>query len=271
MGIVPAPLLPTSRSFPAARAVKAACALAIASVLALSGCAPEPDPAPEVAPVEEPAAPQPAEEVVEDEPAFDRTQHSIDDPMSIWVVSNKLRPLDPVEFHPTDLVMPEGVENEFTQPLREPAARAVEDMLAGAQQAGFSFRIISAYRDVGTQRALYDSYVARDGQALADTYSARPGHSEHQTGLVADLDDYSGCYLNACFGKTPVGAWLTEHAAEYGFIIRYPDGHEHITGFTYEPWHFRYVGTDLAIEMRDTGVLTLEEFFDLPPAPNYAP
>lgn len=276
MGIVPAPLLPTSRSFASVRAMKAARTLAIASVLtitsvlALSGCAPEPDPAPEVTPIEEPATPEPAEEVVEAEPVFDRSQHSIDDPMSIWVVSNKLRPLNPVEFHPTDLVMPEGVENEFTQPLREPAARAVEEMLAGAQEAGLSFRIISAYRDVGTQRALYDSYVARDGQALADTYSARPGHSEHQTGLVADFDDYGGCYLNACFGETAVGAWLAEHAADYGFIIRYPEGYEHITGFTYEPWHFRYVGTDLALEMRETGVQTLEEFFDLPPAPDYA-
>lgn len=271
MGIMPAQLPSTSRSFTAAQALKAACALAIAGVLALSGCAAEPDPAPEVTPVEESATPEPAEEVVAEEPAFDRTQHSIDDPMSIWVVSNKLRPLDPIDFHPPDLVMPESVENEFSQPLREPAAQAVEEMLTGAAQAGLYFRIISAYRDAGTQSILYNSYVERDGEELADTYSARPGHSEHQTGLVVDLDDYSGCYLNACFADTPVGTWLQKNAADYGFIIRYPEGLEHVTGFTHEPWHFRYVGPELALEMQRTETLTLEEFFDLPPAPDYAP
>ncbi len=190
--------------------------------------------------------------------------------MSIWVVSNKLRPLQPLGFAPTDLVMPEGVENEFTQPLREPAARAAEAFIAGAADAGLDVRIISAYRDYATQVSLYDSYVARDGQEAADTYSARPGFSEHQTGLVIDLDDHGDCYLSACFGDTPAGVWLAEHAAEYGFLVRYPDGKQEVTGFMPEPWHFRFVGPDLAQHLRDTGVTTLEEFFGLPAAPGYA-
>ena len=205
-----------------------------------------------------------------DDPPFDRSARSIDDPNSIWVVSNKLRPLQPIDFAPADLVMPEGVENEFAQPLREPAARAVESFVAAAAADGHAVRIISAYRDYATQAALYDGYVARDGRDAADAYSARPGHSEHQTGLVVDLDDFGDCYLSPCFGRTPAGAWLAEHAAEHGFIVRYPEGEQGVTGFMPEPWHFRYVGPELATQLREAAVPTLEEFFDLGPAPAYA-
>lgn len=254
-------------------AVSAAALIAVV-VVGMPGCAAEPEksvkattqaPDPEPSQTAEPTKqPKPAE------PTFDKTAHSVDDPMSIWVVSNKLRPLNPLDFAASDLVMPVGVENEFNQPLREPAARAAEAMTGAAAKAGVPVRIISAYRDYATQVALYNSYVARDGQAAADTYSARPGHSEHQTGLVIDLDDHGDCYLMACFGDTAAGAWLAEHAAEYGFIVRYPEGKEAVTGFMPEPWHFRYVGPELAAEMRDTNVVTLEEFFSLPAAPGYA-
>lgn len=239
--------------------------------LALSGCAPaDPDPAPTAEPTPTPEpAPTPTPTPTPTEPAFDRAANSIDDPMSIWVVSNKRRPLNPADFAPSDLSMPEGVENEFAQPLREPAARAVEALIGAATEAGHGVWIISAYRDYGTQVGLYNSYVARDGEAAADTYSARPGHSEHQTGLAVDLDDHGACYLAACFGETPAGIWLAENAADYGFIIRYPQGKEDVTGFMPEPWHFRYVGPELAQEMRRTGVTTLEEFFELDPAPDY--
>lgn len=240
--------------------------------LPLAGCAPEPAPEPKPAVTPQPRA-EPSEEPSPEppaEPEFDRSAHSIDDPASIWVVSNKLRPLSPVDFAPSDLSMPEGVENEFSQPLREPAARAVEGLIAAAAAEGHAVRIISAYRDYDTQVALYDGYVARDGQEAADAYSARPGHSEHQTGLTVDLDDHGACYLAACFGETPAGRWLAEHAADHGFILRYPEGKQEITGFMPEPWHFRYVGPELAREMRATGVVTLEEFFGLPAAPGYS-
>ncbi|UOQ57932.1 M15 family metallopeptidase [Leucobacter allii] len=252
------------------RRLLGAAALACAATLALSGCAPEPDPAPAPSATPEPSrAPTPTPEAAP-APEFDRTAHSIDDPASVWVVSNKLRPLDPVDFAPADLVMPEGVENEFAQPLRAEAARAVEAFIAAAAAEGHGVRIISAYRDYATQVSLYDGYVARDGQEAADAYSARPGHSEHQTGLVVDLDDHGDCYLAACFADTPAGSWLAEHAAEHGFIVRYPAGKQEVTGFMPEPWHFRYVGTGLAQEMRSTGTATLEEFFGLPAAPGYA-
>ncbi|MGO1538400.1 MAG: M15 family metallopeptidase [Leucobacter sp.] len=238
-------------------------ALCLALPLVLTACATEqeaPTPTPAATPTLTPTP----------EPEFNRSQHSLDDPTSIWVVSNKLRPLDPSDFAPEDLVMPENVSNEFAQPLREPAARAVEDFVAAASEAGHSVWIISAYRDYSTQVGLYNNYVARDGADAADTYSARPGHSEHQTGLTVDLDNHGDCYLSSCFGDTPAGSWLAEHAAEYGFIVRYPDGKQDVTGFMPEPWHFRYVGPELALEMQNTGVTTLEEFFELPPAPDYA-
>ena len=250
-----------------------ACGLAVALGGGLVACAPEPA-APAPASSEPSAAasatPAPTQTPTPPEPEFDRSAHSLDDPASLWVVSNKLRPLSPADWAPADLDMPVGVENEFAQPLREPAARAAEAFLGAATEAGHTVRIISAYRDYATQVSLYDRYVERDGQAAADTYSARPGHSEHQTGLVIDLDDFGDCYLAACFGETPAGAWLGAHAAEHGFVVRYPAGKESVTGFTPEPWHFRYVGPELAQEMQRTGISTLEEFFGLPPAPGYA-
>lgn len=249
------------------RSVAGAAILLAAVLVMLPGCASE---APEKAPSAPPSAKPKPTQTPAPEPSFDKAAHSIDDPNSIWVVSNKLRPLQPVDFAPSDLSMPEGVGNQFAQPLREPAARAAEALIGAAATAGHDVWIISAYRDYATQVSLYQGYVDRDGQAAADTYSARPGHSEHQTGLVIDLDDHGSCYLEACFGQTPAGVWLAEHAAEYGFIVRYPEGKQDVTGFIAEPWHFRYVGTELAAEMRSTGVTTLEEFFGLPPAPGYA-
>lgn len=261
----------------------AVAALGLATLL-LTACAPEPTPAAEPGETNSSAttsktsdpessssqADSASTESSPTEQNFDRTAHSLDDPMSIWVVSNKLRALQPADFAPTDLVMPAGVENEFEQPLRAPAASAVESLASAAQADGIDVRIISAYRDYATQTTLYDSYVARDGQQAADTYSARPGHSEHQTGLVVDFDDHGDCYLAACFGETPAGTWLAAHASEYGFIVRYPDGKQAVTGFMPEPWHFRFVGVDLAERMRADNVTTLEEFFDLPDAPGYA-
>ncbi|PRI11431.1 M15 family metallopeptidase [Leucobacter massiliensis] len=260
-----------------ARTRVAAVLLAGALGLSLAACAPEPapDPAPGAtppatsAPDPEPA-PEPTPEPTPEPPAFDKTAHSIDDPMSIWVVSNKQRPLTPADFEPADLVPTEGVANLNGQPLREVAARAAEDFIAGAAGAGFQVQIISAYRSYGLQQELYSGYVARDGQAAADTYSARPGYSEHQTGLTVDLDDASGCALESCFGETPAGQWLAANAADYGFVVRYPEGKQEITGFMPEPWHFRYVGVELAQQMRSEGVTTLEEFFGLPAAPGYA-
>ena len=101
---------------------------------------------------------------------------------------------------------------------------------------------------------LYNSYVNRDGKAKADTYSARPGHSEHQTGLAMDINNASDAFNN-----TPEAKWIAANCWKYGFILRYPQGKQNITGYKYESWHVRYLGNDLAKEVYNSG-LTLEEF-----------
>lgn len=214
-------------------------------------------------------APEPAPEPTPQPPRFNAGALSIDDPTSLWVVANKLRQLNPAGFVPPDLVYPQ-VDSTNGQPLREPAARAVEQMVAAAAADGMYLRLISAYRSYDTQVSVYGGFVTNYGQAFADTTSARPGHSEHQTGLTADFDAADGCTLDGCFANTPSGLWLHNRAPEFGFVERYPAGKEHITGYMAEPWHYRYVGTELALEMRAQGVLTLEEYFGLPAAPNYA-
>ncbi len=204
---------------------------------------------------------------------FDKSKHSTDEPGSIWWVVNKTRPL-PSGYVPDDLVVPDvrlrlGSSNEQMK-ASSTIVPALKEMFAAASADGVTLVFGSGYRSETLQRQFYNSYVAQDGQAAADRYSARPGTSEHQTGLTFDATSPSGtCHLETCFESTPEGAWLLEHAHEYGFIIRYPEGKEHITGYSYEPWHLRYVGVELATEMKDTGIQTLEEFFGLPAAPDY--
>lgn len=134
------------------------------------------------------------------------------------------------------------------------AFSALNELQAAASIEGYSMQMISGYRSYDYQVDLYNSYVARDGQAAADRYSARPGYSEHQSGLCFDVGDIDNDY-----GTTPAGKWLAAHAHEYGFIIRFPEGKEDITGYMYEPWHIRYVGKEVASEIYQRGI-TLEEY-----------
>lgn len=204
-------------------------------------------------------------------PPFDRARLSIDDPASIWVVSDKLRPLNPIDHVPADLVeTPVATVNRPT--LRAEAADAVVRMFeAAATEGAGGMQLQSAYRSYATQVSVYNGYVASLGRETADAQSARPGHSEHQTGLAVDISPVPArCMLEACFGETPQGLWLAANAYRFGFVLRYPAGAEPVTGFIYEPWHFRYVGVELAAELRATGTATLEEFFGLPAAPDYA-
>jgi len=196
--------------------------------------------------------------------------HSIDDASSIWVVANKLRPLQPLKYVPSDLVTV-PIRHVNNQPLRKVASDAVVAMLKAAKAEGAGeMQEQSGYRSYSTQVRVYNGWVAQNGQAWADRQSARPGTSEHQTGLAIDLSAYPAkCSLQACFGNTPQGKWLAANAYRFGFILRYPQGKTSITGYDYEPWHFRYVGVELATEMHDTGYQTLEEFFGLPAAPDY--
>jgi D-alanyl-D-alanine carboxypeptidase len=197
--------------------------------------------------------------------SFNKQQYSTTDPTSLWVVVNKQHPLNPVTYAPSDLRFPNvalRVTGATEMQMRDPAASALEQLFSGAKTAGYSLMVSTAYRGYDYQKTLYDGYVATHGQATADQESARPGYSEHQTGLAVDIRAASDqCSLEACFGTMPEGQWLSANAYRYGFILRYPADKTTVTGYEYEPWHFRYIGTDLAKEMHDQHVETLEEFF----------
>ena len=206
-------------------------------------------------------------------PAFNKKQYSYDDPGSPWVVVNKQRPLNPKDFAP-DVAVPNvplrsGAGSGEMQ-IAKQAIPSLEEMVAAAKQENLSLMLASGYRSYSLQVSVYNAEVKNYGQAQADRESARPGFSEHQTGLAADLEPASRqCEVQDCFGDLPEGKWVAANSWKYGFILRYTPDKEQITGYRHETWHVRYVGKELAKEMHDTNVETLEEFFGLPAAPNY--
>ena len=132
-------------------------------------------------------------------------------------------------------------------------------MQADAQSIGLNLYISSGFRSYTYQENLYNNYVAQDGKEEADTYSARPGHSEHQTGLAFDLNT-----IDDSFAYTEEGKWVQENCQKYGLILRYPKGKETQTGYQYESWHLRYVGKELAQKLYNNGNwITLEEYYKL--------
>ncbi len=179
------------------------------------------------------------------------------------VVVNKKYSL-PIDYKPSDLVVP-NVSFSYSGVLeqsymRAPAAKQMEKMFAAAKKEGVTLNAVSGFRSGERQKVLYNNYVARDGKAAADQYSARPGHSEHQTGLTFDISAPSdGNGLTAALGDTKEGKWIANNAAKYGFIVRYDRGFQSRTGYTYEPWHIRYVGVDVATQIKNNGQ-TLEEY-----------
>ncbi len=146
--------------------------------------------------------------------------------------------------------------------IRLEALPHLENMFSDAKEDGVELIINSAYRDYSTQEILFNNYVEQDGYEEAITYSAFPGASEHQSGLVIDVKLLSnpGAALSTSFAETKEGIWLKENSYKYGFILRYPEGSEDITTYQYEPWHFRFVGIDIAYYIYQSN-LTLEEFF----------
>jgi len=190
-------------------------------------------------------------------------------PDSIEVLVNKQRAL-PASYTPDDLVYPDVPfvfkEQIEKRKMRKEAADALEQLFAAAADDGVPLAGVSAYRSYATQKVLFDSYVRKDGLEKARTYSAVPGTSEHATGLAIDVTGSDGkCAATDCFAGTKEAKWLEDHAAEYGYIIRYPQGKEAITGYQYEPWHIRYVGKEIAQAVTSQGV-TLEEYFNVVPA-----
>ncbi|WP_165843801.1 M15 family metallopeptidase [Planococcus halotolerans] len=200
-----------------------------------------------------PVTPEPEEEVVEEE-AKDATVYpeSIELPEEPTVVNgillaNKQNPL-PSDYAP-------GVNPE--------AQSAFDAMRAEALKSNIDLTAFSTFRDFARQKQLYEGYVAKDGQEKADRYSARPGFSEHQTGLAFDIGE-SGAeqhWAAASFGDTEAGKWVAENAHRFGFILRYPEGKEQLTGYMHESWHFRYVGKEVAKEIYDEKI-TLEEYLE---------
>lgn len=209
-----------------------------------AGAPPERVPAPVVAPSAE-AATQPVP-----------PRHSTTDPTSPWVVVNKTHPITPLDFRP-DVAIVRGYQ------VATVAAAPLTRLLDASDRAGLGFKIASAFRSYDYQRQVHDATVAARGRVQADLVSARPGHSEHQTGLAVDLVTPADprCSFDPCFARTPGGRWLARHAWRHGFVVRYRAGDEDVTGYRPEPWHLRYVGVELAAELRRSGTTTLEEHF----------
>ncbi|GBF76481.1 putative peptidase M15 [Paenibacillus sp. 598K] len=182
---------------------------------------------------------------------------------ALTALINKQNPL-PEGYTPDDLVYPEvrfifddKIEKRM---MRKEAAQALETLFAAASEGGLPLAGVSAYRSHARQKQLFEGYVKRHGLEKAQTYSAYPGTSEHETGLAIDVTGADGsCAATDCFADRPEAEWLDKNAYRFGFIIRYPKGKEHITGYKYEPWHLRYVGEALASELHQQQ-LTMEEY-----------
>ncbi|WP_284763869.1 M15 family metallopeptidase [Arthrobacter sp. efr-133-R2A-63] len=199
-------------------------------------------------------------------------QFSHSDPASQWVIVNKHRPLTPLRFVPADLVQPRvqlAVSGEASL-LNSTTAAAAEKLFAAATSAGVTLTLASGYRSFQTQTATYNGYASTRGQTSADTASARPGFSEHQTGWAFDIGDGGGaCSFEPCFADQPAAVWAKANSYKFGFVVRYPWMLNDVTGYYYEPWHLRFIGIEAATDMSKRGIGTLEEYFGLEAAPSY--
>ena len=184
------------------------------------------------------------------------------DPTDVLILVNKTNraPAVPMTLVKPDVTptRPELGENIY---MRPEAAKALEELFAGAAQEGVILYATSGFRSYSTQKAIFERKLSQMNEKSANTTVAKAGYSEHQTGLAMDVEGHSslGAGLVKDFGETPEGMWLASHCAEYGFIIRYPKGKTNITGYAYEPWHIRYVGREAAAEIARLDI-TFEEY-----------
>lgn len=184
------------------------------------------------------------------------------DPSRIDVLVNKKHCIQPLTFAPSDLVsLSTSVPGDSGFQMKREAALAYNQLSTAAKNAGYEIRVTSTYRSYYDQVTTYNYWVGISGKDEADTYSARPGYSEHQTGMAIDIA-YGTCALS-CFGGTSAYTWFEANAADYGFIQRYYKGYEAITGYDAEEWHYRYVGPAVAKDMRAKGIKTLEQYWGM--------
>ncbi|WP_062317992.1 M15 family metallopeptidase [Demequina maris] len=262
LGLGAGALMPPVEEWPLVAGTEVAVATPAATPTAGSSAMPDPG-ASSLAAITAGAVP------VEDRtPEIQVTTLDLDDPASFTVVVNKVRPLDPLDYVPADLVTMDAVPGGGT--MRAEAAAAMTALYDAAVAEGAGFTVSTAYRSYDLQSSLHAGYSRSRGYDAADRFSARAGFSEHQTGLAADIRA-DGCDLEPCFADTAAGRYVAEHGWEHGFIVRYPADKEEVTGYIYEPWHLRYVGRPLAKAMRDSGAATMEEHFGLAFAPDYEP
>jgi D-alanyl-D-alanine carboxypeptidase len=208
-----------------------------------------------------------------DQHEINKSLYSTASASSLWVVVNKKHALNPTNYVPADLTdpnVPLRVPGNESMQLRNDAAQALEQMFAEAKKNNLNLMVSSGYRSYNYQVGLYNGYVRSMGQENADKTSARPGHSEHQTGLALDIEPATrNCELHVCFAQTPEGQWLVLNAYKFGFLLRYPADKVAVTGYDYEPWHYRYIGRELASQMYQKNVKTLEEFFSISGGTSY--
>ncbi|MFV0375355.1 M15 family metallopeptidase [Microbacterium sp.] len=189
----------------------------------------------------------------------------------VWVVVNKRHAVVPRDFAPADQAQAAGVQRTSGGHMRSDVAAALAKLADAvvADGAG-AIGVNSGFRPLGYQEATYAGYLGVLGRADADLTSARAGYSEHQTGLAVDIVACdSGCGGIDAFGGTDQADWVAENAWRFGFIVRYEAGYTDVTGYEAEPWHLRYLSPELAAVYHEGGYHTLEEFFGLPPAPDY--
>ena len=187
----------------------------------------------------------------------------VENPSDLTALVSKTFALPP-DYVPAGLVAPNVTLDPSKTPselqLRQEAASATEELFLAAGRAGLPLQLVSAYRSYELQDVLFNSFSASFGEVEANRFSARPGQSEHQTGLAIDVSGTDGvCVLEGCFGSTATGVWVSENASQFGFLVRYPPGLESITGYIYEPWHLRYVGAETAQAIEASG-LTLDQY-----------
>lgn len=167
----------------------------------------------------------------------------------------------PESFAPKELVSLENLVTAYPgAQMKGEAANALKDMFGVAkQEKGINFTVVSAYRSYRDQVKVFNGWVASAGLASAGSFSAQPGHSQHQLGTAADIAVSGIANFNEAFGSSTEGVWLAENSYKFGFVLSYPKGKEKITGYSYEPWHYRYIGSENAKRMVDSGLI-LEEF-----------